>query len=373
MDWAGAKDIREGKGMQVSDAVRTGLGSLCFLLVISYSAPVMRAQGAAPLEQGPASEEKESRNVTLPRTVEDWTVLTLDKSDLKMIPPTPGEMDKLEKYTRERWQVQWRDLDPIDLYVIKPTGVEHPPVILYLYSEETATKQPFINDGWCQRATNQGFAAVGFVPALTEDRFQMRPMKQWFISELQESLGTTTHDVEMVLNYLALRQDIDVSHVGILGIGSGATVGILAAAADPRISALDLINPWADWPNWLAATPLIYPVERKDFVTPEFEKKVASLDPVKWLPTLKTQRVRIQFVDEAMGERKEMKAAMASLEAAATKNVEIIHFSTQKDIENSVYKTGGSFQWVKDQIRPRALLSPVGVAATESGLSSAKQ
>jgi hypothetical protein len=209
---ARAKDIREGKGMKWSDTIKTGLRSLCVLFVIACST-VVRAQEAAAPNRASATNETESRNVTLPRTVEDWTVLTLDKSDLKMMPPTPGEMDKLEKYTRERWQVQWRDLDPIDLYVIKPTGVEHPPVILYLYSEETATKQPFINDGWCQRATSQGFAAVGFVPALTEDRFQMRPMKQWFISELQESLVTTTHDVQMVLNYLALRQDIDVSHV----------------------------------------------------------------------------------------------------------------------------------------------------------------
>lgn len=349
-------------------AIRT-IGVLtCFWFFV----PALMAQQTVGPEEKPKQNAAGTQNVTLPRNVEDWTTLTLDKSELKMRPPTPGEMDKLETYTRERWQVQWRERDPIDLYVIKPVGVENPPVILYLYSTETASKQPFINDGWCQRATSQGFAAVGFVPALTEDRFRMRPMKQWFVSELQESLATTTHDVQMVLNYLALRQDIDVSHVGILGIGSGATVGILAAAADPRISALDLINPWADWPNWLAATPLIYPVERKDFVIPDFEKKVAPLEPVKWLPTLTTQRVRIQFVDEAMGERKEMKAAMASLEAAAAKNVEIVHFSTQKDIKNSVYKTGGSFQWVKDQIRPPAPLPPLGVAAAESGSSSAK-
>ena len=34
--------------------------------------------------------------------------------------------------------------------------------------------------------------------------------------------------------------------------GSGAAIAILAAAIDPRLKALDLVDPWGDWPDWLA-------------------------------------------------------------------------------------------------------------------------
>jgi hypothetical protein len=257
------------------------------------------AQTPVPLsssQQG--GEANTSTSITLRHTVEDWSEISLDKSELTMRAPNLGEVDQEKTYTRERWQVQWRDLDPIDLYIVKPKGVEKPPVILYLYSFEVASKRPFINDGWCQRATADGFAAIGFVPALSEDRFQLRPMKQWYLSELQEALGETTHDVQMILNYLQQRREFDLTRVGVFGTGSGATVGVLAAAADSRIQTLDLVNPWGDWPNWMRTTQLLSPVERKDYVAPDFLAKVAPLDPVKWLPKLAEHQIRIQIVDE---------------------------------------------------------------------------
>jgi hypothetical protein len=318
------------------------------MLVLSGSALSVRAQQSAPADPSTKSSAP-LPNVKLRNTVEDWSTITLEKSELKMAIPALGEFDKLEKYTRERWQVQWRDLDPIDLYIIKPQGVEKPPVVLYLYSTEAASKQPFINDGWCQRVTSEGFAAVAFVPALTEDRFQMRPMKQWFISELQESLGTTTHDVQMILNYLDSRNDLDLSHVGIFGSGSGATVGILAAAADPRITVLDLIDPWADWPEWLKITPLVTVTERGTFLKPEFLATIEPLDPVKWLPRLTTQQIRIQIIDEGP---KEWQTAMKALANAAPQNVNVAHFATMAQHKNATVTGGGSFRWIKDQLQP---------------------
>ena len=47
--------------------------------------------------------------------------------------------------------------------------------------------------------TRDGVAAVGFLSALTGGRYHNRPMKQWFLSELQESLAVSAHDVQMVL------------------------------------------------------------------------------------------------------------------------------------------------------------------------------
>jgi len=138
----------------------------------------------------------------------------------------------------------WR---PIDLYVIRPLGVEKPSVGVFLldYTFDTGI---FQTDYWCSQAKQNGLAIVGFGSALSWQLFRApRPLKQWFVSELQEALSTSTHDVQMLLNYLEARKDLDMNHVGMYGQGSGGAIAILAATTDLRITALDVTDPWGDW------------------------------------------------------------------------------------------------------------------------------
>jgi len=116
--------------------------------------------------------------------VENWNSLSLADSAFHAETPLLGEKDNLPQFTRELIQVKWRLGDPIDLYVIRPKGVAKPPVVLYLYSYPTETDR-FRDDNYCVRITKDGFAAVGFVSALTGHRYHDRPMKEWFVSELQ--------------------------------------------------------------------------------------------------------------------------------------------------------------------------------------------
>ena len=183
--------------------------------------------------------------------------------------------------------MKWRPGDPIDLWIILPKGVMKPPAVLYLYGDDQDTDR-FKLDGWAARVTSGGVGAVGFVSALSGHRFHDRPMKQWFVSELQESIGSTVHDAKLILDYLAQRGDIDMDRIGMFGEGSGGTIAILAAAADPRIKAVDALEPWGDWPDFLAKSSRVQDdPERAEYVKLEFLKKVAPLDPVKWLPDLK--------------------------------------------------------------------------------------
>src|SRR5579864_9320646 len=71
--------------------------------------------------------------------LEDWSSLSLANSELIPERPLLGERDDNPQFTRELLQVQWRQGDPIDLYVIKPKGVTKPPTILYLYSYPSET------------------------------------------------------------------------------------------------------------------------------------------------------------------------------------------------------------------------------------------
>src|SRR5262249_49099405 len=146
---------------------RIGTLSLLFFSVISMQAQQPAAETPPkPAQTTPKSADQDLPSFRLRSTVEDFSTITLDKSKLEPLPPVLGSNAKRERSPGERWQVKWRDVDPFDLYGVKPGGVERPPVIVYLYGYP-ATAGAFNNDGWCERVTQGGYAAVGFVAALT--------------------------------------------------------------------------------------------------------------------------------------------------------------------------------------------------------------
>ena len=221
-----------------------------------------------------------------------------------------------------------------------------PRVILYLYSYPEDTDR-FKNDAWCTRVTGGGYAAIGFVSALTGHRYHDRPMKKWFVSELQEALATSAHDVQMILNYLATRDDLDMSNVGIFTVGSGGSIAILAAAADSRIKSLDLLNPWGDWADWLAKSRFIPEEERANYITPDFLAHVAGLDPVAWLPKLTAQAIRMRIVQD---DSIVPKICQEKIQQAAPKTAEIIRYGDARALFEA--SAGGrTFDWIKEQVQ----------------------
>lgn len=286
-------------------------------------------------------------------TVENWSSLPLTGGELRPEKPTFGEKDDKPLFTRELIQVKWRQGDPIDLYIIKPKGVAKPPIVLYLYSYPSESDR-FLNDDYCVRLTRDGVAAIGFVSALTGHRYAMRPMKEWFVSELQEALGKSVHDVQMILNFLSDREDLDLSRVGMFGAGSGGTIAILSAAVDPRIQAVDLLDPWGDWPKWMAESSIIPENERPDYLKPEFLKKVEPLEPIHWLPQLKSTRIRIvDVMDDAVTPQE----AKEKLDAAAPPMATVVRYQDSGKFFQAV-SGGRMFDWVKDQVRPAVAEKP---------------
>ncbi len=286
-----------------------------------------------------------------PKIVESWITPTLEGSHFHSADAVElGESGVVDNvYTHEIQRVTWRAGDPVDLYIIKPVEVKNPPVILYLYSYPFETDR-FVNHDFCKFLVRNGVAAVAFPSALTAGRYHGRPMKQWFVSEMEESLATTAHDVQLILNYLTDRGDFDMNRVGMFGDGSGASVAILAAAVDPRIKSLDLINPWGDWPDWVAKSTRIPDNERPDFLKKEWLEANAAMDPLKWLPQLKTPNVRLQFVRTVGITPVE---AQAKLEAAAPKQAKIVHYDNTVAFKTAV-ADGSALDWLKDHVRVEA-------------------
>ena len=332
--------------------------SLIVVFVLFLGAPCW--SGQLPPQLASADQHRAAE-------VEDWGSLSLTNSHLHAERPILGEKDDDALFTRELLQVKWRPGDPIDLYVIKPKGANKPPVVLYLYGYPSETDR-FRDNRYCARITSGGFAAIGFVSALTGQRYQNRPMKQWFVSELQESLGSSVHDVQMILNYLASRDDLDLNNVGMFGEGSGGAIAILAAAADTRIKAIDVLDPWGDWPDWMAGSALIPEEERPSYQKPEFLKKVALLDPVSWLPQLHSQHIRIQ---QLLDDPVTPKPAKERLDAVAPASAQLMRY--QGNLQLYTASSGGRlFQWIKDQLRSGKEPQPAA-ASLEKSQSPEKQ
>jgi acetyl esterase/lipase len=315
---------------------------LLVLVAFPNSTP---AQRVAPASGKNAESQRDTKG-TPPVVPENWRVLDDLTSGLKVRPPVVLQSDEQTDFVRQLVRVQWRMNDPIDLWIIHPKVTGAVPVVLYLYSY-SANSDRFHDNGWCKRATADGFAAVGFVAALTDYRFRYRPLKQWFVSELTESLGSSVHDVQMILNYLAGRGDFDMNRVGMFGMGSGASIAILAAHADSRIKTLDLLDPWGDWPDWLRESPEVTESERSKYLSPEFLKSVAVLEPVTYLPSLKTQRLRLQ---QTLSEPVTPKTAKERIAAALPDPNELVKYTNAEDLMKA-WKTTGLSGWIKQQMR----------------------
>jgi hypothetical protein len=280
---------------------------------------------------------------------------SLAASTLKPAPPVRGYIADHDGYSVELIQLQWRFGDPIDLYVMKPQGVKNPPIVLYLYGYPAGTDR-FKDEGFQKAVTKNGFAAVGFVSALTDHRYHDRPMREWFVSELQECLAESAHDVQMVLDYLATRGDLDMNRVGMFAQGSGASIAILTSAVDPRIKVVDALDPWGDWPTWMARSPFVPEDERAQYVKPEFLKKVASLDPVDWLPKLQAKKFRLR---DATFEPNTPEAAKEKLRAAVPAGATIELYKNPDDF-NAVVRGQKDLEWIQHEVQAAGDTLPNG-------------
>jgi hypothetical protein len=279
---------------------------------------------------------------------EDWTSPVLAKSHLKPAHPIVTTAGEGPGYTVSLVRVQWRRGDPIDLWIMKPTGVKKPPVIVSLYGYPSDT-DIFQDPDWQKLTTEGGFASVGFVTALTGHRYHDVPWKKWFISELQQCLGESAHDVQMVLDYLASRGDLDMDRVGVIGQFSGASIGILASAADPRIKVLDTIDPWGDWPAWMQTSALPPENERPNYVKAEFLSKVAPLEPVDWMPKIQAKRFRLQ---QRQYDRQTPIESKKKMQAAAPEGTTVAFYNNPSEFDKGVGVEGEkSLDWIKAELK----------------------
>jgi hypothetical protein len=301
-----------------------------------------------------------AQSATASTATEDLTSASVASSQLHADPPELVEKDEQPEYISEWITVRWRPDDPIYLYVVRPSKMEKPPVVIYLHDYPAET-DIFRDDDWCKSVTARGYAAVGFVPALSGHRYHDRSMKEWFVSELQEALAKSSHDVQMVLSYLDQRGDVDMNRVGMFGEGAGATIAVMAASADSRIKAVDVVDPWGDWPAWMAKSKVIPDEERSAYVKPDFLQKIADFDPVFLLPKLKTPHIRLVQSDDMAATPEEAKKR---IEAATPSSAE--KRRRQNSAKSDGAGTSGEYDldWLKLQLKAAEAKQDNGKMAT---------
>lgn len=308
--------------------------------------------GSALLEPNPVQRSKPTQSAAEASMGEEDLSSVRRKTKLTRSTPLVFNRDEGTGFQRELVSMAWRPLDEVRLSIMKPKGVPKPPVMLLLYTWPQTADQRFLSDAFAERVTQFGVAAVGFESALTGSRYRNRPMREWFVSELHESLAKSTHDVSYILDYLATRGDLDMSRVGMFGTGSGASIAILAAVADPRIRALDLLNPWGDWPTWFKSTSVVKDTERSQFTTAAKAKSVANFEPVARLRQLRIP-VRLSLIQS---DTEVPVAVQKKLRAAVPAGAVVRSFADDMELFQAS-QGGATFQWLAEKlkaVKPRA-------------------
>ncbi len=277
---------------------------------------------------------------------ERYDVLTINKAEFLKTVVEVGQTAVFPAYTEELLRVKWRPHDPIDVSIVKPSGIAKPPVVLFLYGYGTDPEK-FLNQQFCATLAGKGFASVGFQTALTGPRYHDRPLKEWFVSELPESIAASVHDVQLMIDYLQTRDDLDTRRIGIFGQGSGGAISILAAAADRRITAVDVMNPWGDWPDWLEHSPVVPNEERADYVSPAFLEKVKPLDPVRWMDRLAGRPFRLQ---ETLFDVSVPNEARKKMRESLPETGQFVSYADLAAYTVNVSRNGRMLDWMQEQL-----------------------
>lgn len=330
--------------LQISRLLRLSLAMIACLLLYHAIAAQTSIPAGNPAAESPVAV-LETNATTMPE--EDLNSLSLPPGGLIAAEPLSGGVKETQDYISELYRMQWRNGDPIDVFVIRPKGVSRPPVAIYLYGFPVDPDR-FRNDEFCKTVTRGGVAAIGFNPALTAERYHDLPMRQWFIGQLHDSIVKTVHDVQMIVNYAQSRPDLDGRRIGIFGQGSGATIAGLAATVDPRLQAVDLLDPWGDWPAWMAESKLVPEQERPGFLTLGFLMPLDPLDPVHWLPSLKGRSLKL---DDVAYENETPATAKARMNAVLPSGALLVRYLTRSDFEKNAIEDGRLVSWLKEQLQ----------------------
>ncbi len=121
----------------------------------------------------------------------------------------------------------------------------------------------------------------------------------------------------------------------------------LAASVDPRIQAIDLLDPWGDWTTWTEKSTLIPEAERPEFRKPSFLEPLAPLDPLQWLPALAGRPLKL---DDVLYETTTPAEAKAKIEAKLPPSALLVRYATKAQFQQQAIQNGQLVTWIQHQL-----------------------
>ena len=236
------------------------------------------------------------------------------------------------KFTRQLVRVNWRLGDDIVLFIVRPKAVKRPPVQIFLYGFPQGAETRFLDDTFCANATSNGAAVIGFESQLTGNRYHNVPMKEWFVSKLDMCMDDTVEDVRQIVRYIKSLPDLDATRIGMLGVGSGGSVALMAAAHEPAIRVVQVLNPWGNWPEWIAKCKEVIPADKPKFLTKKYLASVAKFEPTEEVKKL--GRTQVTFIT-VESEKNFPNAVRDKFFANLPKNVTVKRFPTPTEFAKS--------------------------------------
>jgi cephalosporin-C deacetylase-like acetyl esterase len=147
-------------------------------------------------------------------------------------------------------------------------------------------------------------------------------------------------DLRRALDVLFTLPEVDPKRVAYVGHDFGAMYGVLAAAVDPRVRFFVFMAGTRSFSDWFLYGPKPPEPEQQKFIA-----EMAPLDPIRYLPKLKTP-ILLQFADNDEHVSTERAEALAAA-APEPKTVRTYH----SDHELNEEAARERLAWLKEQLR----------------------
>jgi dienelactone hydrolase len=186
--------------------------------------------------------------------------------------------------------VSWPDHaggQPVSAWLVRPTRAprEAGPGILFWHWLDTeapdGNRDEFLPEA-------RALAARGVISLLPQGRFPWSIDPSGSAADAAE-VGREVARLRQGLDLLVERPDVDPSRLAVVGHDFGAMLAILAAAEDPRITALALIAPTPRWADWFL------PFWRIDEDRIAYLAAMRPLDPVEVIGRVAPRPMLLQF------------------------------------------------------------------------------
>ncbi|MGC9317657.1 MAG: alpha/beta hydrolase family protein [Armatimonadota bacterium] len=212
---------------------------------------------------------------------DDWQALraVYDYDAEAPLEITPGELSDLGALAVENLTFAGAGGEHVPAVLIRPTGVERPPVVLFLHGLGGDKGQARLA---AMLLAPQGVAVMAIDAALHGDRAVEGPgIGRQLAADLQ-ALVRTVIDNRRAIDYIHTRGDLDPDRLVLMGASMGAILGSIVAAVDERIDAAVLLVGGGGWERILEASehPAAAALRESGL---SGEGSLAQLDPVHFV------------------------------------------------------------------------------------------